>query len=198
MTILTGMMAATLLTGCGDETDTVINNQMDMEPSVMNESETEIAGPELTDTYDFAINGKVYNLPLTCGELFGEGSEVSSNDSIVQNSASYQRGDKSGGNANPYNYASNSNASTLAKNVVNSIITGNMSDLEKAKAIHDWMVMNLDYDYQNYLIDIIPSTSWQVEGVLTTKYAICEGYARTFIDPSYQGTENIYSASTIE
>lgn len=70
--------------------------------------------------------------------------------------------------------------SELVTGVINQIITGEMSELEKAKAIHDWMVMNIDYDYQNYINNAIPTTSWHVDGVLTTRYAICDGYAKTF------------------
>ena len=175
-----------LLSGCGaNDAKTAEEKKVTKAGvSVTGEATTEEAAEELgTETLETeGEEGTEEGEDGAASEESSTGTkETASNDSIVQNSASYSSGDKTGGSANPYNYASSSNAASLAKGVVNSIITSGMSDLEKAKAIHDWMVMNLDYDYQNYLNGTIPSTSWKVEGVLTTKYAICEGYARTFI-----------------
>lgn len=169
-----------LLSGCGAKDNQAAEEGKKAKKGTVVTESTQDENSTVESTEEISTEGTETEESATEETEIGE-SEVASNDSIVQNSASYQSGDKSGGSANPYNYASNSKASSLAKGVVNSIITGGMSDLEKAKAIHDWMVMNLDYDYQNYLNDTIPTTSWKVEGVLTTKYAICEGYARTFI-----------------
>ncbi len=200
------LSAGMLLSGCGTGKDAATTEQpQSVENAVVSQDETKTIVPvieeEVLSTEDI-ITVKNFedakNMSQEKGVLSSELSifedtTVASNDDIVTSSASYQSGDTSGGYANPYNYMYNSNATTLARNVVNSIITSGMSDLEKAKAIHDWMVMNLDYDYQNYLNDTIPSTSWKVEGVLTTRYAICEGYARTFIALCSQaGLESVY------
>jgi len=75
--------------------------------------------------------------------------------------------------------AANSEAE-LVQNIISQIITNDMSELEKVKAIHDYMVMNIDYDTVNYYKNTVPDTSRTVEGTLTTKYAVCEGYAVTF------------------
>lgn len=71
-------------------------------------------------------------------------------------------------------------AKKLAQTVVNKIISPGMSDFEKAKAIHDYMVTNIDYDYANYLKDTIPDDSYNVIGALKNKYAVCAGYAKSF------------------
>lgn len=69
---------------------------------------------------------------------------------------------------------------TLAQNIINQIITKNMSEFEKAKTIHDYIIMNVDYDYANYLNDTIPSQSYTALGVFKYKTAVCAGYAKAF------------------
>ncbi len=69
----------------------------------------------------------------------------------------------------------------LAQAVLKKIIKNGMSEFEKAKAIHDYMVMNIDYDYANYLANTIPSSSYTIEGALKNKYAVCSGYAKAFM-----------------
>lgn len=76
--------------------------------------------------------------------------------------------------------SSSSEEKTLAQNIVNQIITKNMSEFDKAKTIHDYIIMNVDYDYANYLNDTIPSQSYKALGALKYKYAVCAGYAKTF------------------
>ena len=76
--------------------------------------------------------------------------------------------------------SSSSEEKTLAQNIVNQIITNNMSEFEKAKTIHDYIIMNVDYDYANYLNDTIPSQSYTALGVLKYKTAVCAGYAKAF------------------
>lgn len=73
-----------------------------------------------------------------------------------------------------------SSVETTAKNIIAKIITKGMSDFDKAKAIHDYMVINIDYDYDDYLANTIPYESYNIEGALLNKYAVCAGYAKTF------------------
>lgn len=73
-----------------------------------------------------------------------------------------------------------SEAEKLAKKVIDKIITKGMSDFEKTKAIHDYMVVNIDYDYKNYLNNTIPYESYTSLGALKKKYAVCAGYAKAF------------------
>jgi transglutaminase-like putative cysteine protease len=54
------------------------------------------------------------------------------------------------------------------------------TDREKVKAVHDWMVKNIQYDYDNYLANKIPFRSYQVDGAMLYGKAVCEGYAKTF------------------
>ena len=65
-----------------------------------------------------------------------------------------------------------SKAEKMAKEIVEDIITSKMTEFDKALAIHDWLIFNLDYDftYSNYY----------VEETLTDRKCVCQGYALTF------------------
>jgi transglutaminase-like putative cysteine protease len=54
------------------------------------------------------------------------------------------------------------------------------SDRERVKAVHDWMVKNIQYDYDNYISNKIPFRSYQEDGAMVYGKAVCEGYAVTF------------------
>ncbi len=71
-------------------------------------------------------------------------------------------------------------ALATAEGIIAEIITLEMSEFEKVKAIHDYMVMNFDYDYENVQADTIPATSYTAEGVLSTSHGVSAGYAKTF------------------
>lgn len=62
------------------------------------------------------------------------------------------------------------------------IISAEMDDFEKVKAVHDWMVLNIAYDEENYDkgYDMIPEESFYVEGAMNKGIAVCNGYAETF------------------
>ncbi len=67
-----------------------------------------------------------------------------------------------------------------AKAIIKKTITSDMSDAQKVKAIHDYIVLNCAYDYDNLLRGTIPSVSYTAEGVLLKKTAVCQGYAEAF------------------
>lgn len=71
-------------------------------------------------------------------------------------------------------------ALATAEEIIAEIITPEMSEFEKVKAIHDYIVMNFDYDYENVQADTIPATSYTAEGVLSTSRGVSAGYAKTF------------------
>ncbi len=51
---------------------------------------------------------------------------------------------------------------------------------EQEKAIHDYMVLNCEYDYGNYSNGTIPWDSYYPPGVFVNKKAVCNGYATSF------------------
>ena len=56
--------------------------------------------------------------------------------------------------------------------IVSRCITGNMSDKEKAKALHDWIIYHAHYD--------LTYTTHGPEGVLIKGYGVCESYSKAY------------------
>ncbi len=59
-------------------------------------------------------------------------------------------------------------------------ISKKMSDYEKVRAVHNWMIRNISYDYKNYLKRTLPYKVYTVEGALLDKKCVCQGYALAF------------------
>lgn len=69
----------------------------------------------------------------------------------------------------------------IASDVLNEIITDDMSDYDKEKAVYDWLVKNIGQD--KGLLTVIPSSGKDSDnpyGVLKYHDAVCVGYATTF------------------
>ncbi|MDR1771841.1 MAG: hypothetical protein LBS02_14590 [Hungatella sp.] len=64
----------------------------------------------------------------------------------------------------------------------NTYIKEEMSDFEKEMQIIQYMVENIKYDYDNYIAGTIPDISYTVEGALVKGIAVCDGYARAFVE----------------
>jgi hypothetical protein len=92
----------------------------------------------------------------------------------------------------------NEKAVAKAKEILAQIITTDMTEDQKLKAVHDYIVLNTAYDYDNYVKDTIPDSSGRFYGVLLNHIAVCDGYARTlklFMD--ILDIENYYVYGTI-
>ncbi|QNU67449.1 hypothetical protein EHE19_002655 [Ruminiclostridium herbifermentans] len=61
--------------------------------------------------------------------------------------------------------------------IVSEIISDDMTDYEKELAIHDYIVSNYKYDYDNYLYDTIPDESYTPYGLLINGTGVCQAYA---------------------
>ena len=59
-------------------------------------------------------------------------------------------------------------------------VNDQMSDLEKAVVLHDYLTVNCEYDYQNYLNHTILPDSYNAYGTLVNRTAVCQGYALTY------------------
>ena len=68
----------------------------------------------------------------------------------------------------------------LAKTTAKKIVTSSMTEIQKVKKIHDWIVNNTEYDIDNYNKGTIPQSSYTVKGVIQQHKAVCQGYAETF------------------
>lgn len=69
---------------------------------------------------------------------------------------------------------------TKAKEIIDQIIKPDMSDIDKVKAIHDYIVKNTKYDYENLINNTIPPESYTAYGVLIKGVGVCQGYAAAF------------------
>lgn len=70
---------------------------------------------------------------------------------------------------------------TMASAVLDEIITKDMSNYDKEKAVYDWMSTKLTYD--TGVLQVIPKTSSDADnpyGTLKYHNAVCVGYATTF------------------
>jgi len=65
------------------------------------------------------------------------------------------------------------------KRIINVKIKKNMSDIEKIKAIHDYLVLSVKYDYKNHRKDKVSRDSYEVFGALVNKVAVCDGYSKS-------------------
>ena len=75
-------------------------------------------------------------------------------------------------------------AKAKAKAIVGQIIKSNMSDYECVKAIHDYLVKNVNYDSKSIADGTINNDeghpSHTAEGALCNNLAVCDGYAKAF------------------
>ncbi len=71
-----------------------------------------------------------------------------------------------------------------------------LSELEKALILHDRLALICEYDYQNYLNDSIPQSSFNAYGVFCLNTAVCMGYTLAYdylLDKV--GIKSVYCAS---
>ena len=73
-----------------------------------------------------------------------------------------------------------SETQAAAEAIVAEIITDDMDDRAKIKAIHDYIVLNCAYDYENYAAGTIPFEARLAYGALIKKSAVCQGYTAAF------------------
>lgn len=57
-----------------------------------------------------------------------------------------------------------------------------MTKLDKIIAMHDFLCLNVAYDYENYLKNSIPQESYSAYGAMVKGKAVCNGYALAFND----------------
>ena len=68
-------------------------------------------------------------------------------------------------------------AAAAADTVITAITNVGMSEFDKVKAIHDYIVVNVDYPAH---IDMNNRSLFTAEGALVNKLAVCQGYAEAF------------------
>ncbi len=79
---------------------------------------------------------------------------------------------------------------TEVKKISEEIIKKDMTDYQKVKAIHDYLVLNTAYDEENLKKGTIPKDSYSAYGLLKNRRAVCQGYALAFkLFLEYHGIE---------
>lgn len=72
----------------------------------------------------------------------------------------------------------------LAQKEVDAIIAqegmASLSPIEQVKAVHDYLVLNAEYDVENLEKNTIPDESHEAYGILVKKIGVCDGYAWAF------------------
>lgn len=68
---------------------------------------------------------------------------------------------------------------TKIKTIIKQTIKSTDSEFDKVKAIHDYIVLNTAYDWENYQKGQVPDASYTAYGLLMNGQAVCEGYAHT-------------------
>lgn len=67
------------------------------------------------------------------------------------------------------------------KEIFNNLIKSEMTDFEKELTIHDFLIKSSKYDYENYLNNSIPESSYTPYGLLFNHIAVCAAYAEVFM-----------------
>ena len=84
-----------------------------------------------------------------------------------------------------------------AKKITDTIISEDMTKTQKARAIHDYLVLNCKYDYANYQKGTIPEESYLAYGAMCKKTAVCQGYTNAFnLLSKYAGLASITVSGT--
>lgn len=64
-----------------------------------------------------------------------------------------------------------------AKDILKEITKPDMTEYETELAIHDYLLLNIAYDYENYKKNTVPDDSYTMYGALINGVAVCQGYA---------------------
>ena len=71
-------------------------------------------------------------------------------------------------------------AKAKIKKLMPSIVKSSMTELQKVIAIHDWIVINMDYAYNDYKNGTIKKDAHTAYGGLENGYVVCNGYVELF------------------
>lgn len=64
-----------------------------------------------------------------------------------------------------------------AETILKEIVSADMTEYETELAIHDYLLQNIAYDYENYKKNTVPDDSYTMYGALINGIAVCQGYA---------------------
>lgn len=67
-----------------------------------------------------------------------------------------------------------------AVNKAQAVVSEDMSDLQKAIVLHDYLAVNCEYDEENLEKGTVPTVSHSAYGSLVNRIAVCDGYALAY------------------
>ena len=73
-----------------------------------------------------------------------------------------------------------------ARKVLNEILNAGMSDVDKLRAMYDWVILNVNYDNKAVKDESVNSSwykyeSWAAEGVFNSGVAVCDGICKAMV-----------------
>lgn len=73
-----------------------------------------------------------------------------------------------------------------AKEILRDIISDSMTDVQKAQAIYEYLILNVNYDQYAVGVPNVHNNwqlydSWYIEGALLQGKAVCDGYAKAYV-----------------
>ncbi|MBQ7954450.1 MAG: hypothetical protein IJ282_01750 [Lachnospiraceae bacterium] len=152
---------------------------MDWEDALVETLQADLVAQDLKEKYMYDVNLIVSEDMCIDSDSF-EDFKTSVSESDEETKATFVKNASATTDAEAMQYNVLSELDKRAKEILAEIITDEMSDLQKVKAIHDYMVVNFDYDYDNYLMKTIPYYSYTPQGAFENGYIVCAGYAKTF------------------
>lgn len=82
--------------------------------------------------------------------------------------------------------------------VLDEIIEPDFTDFDKVKAIHDYLVLHIAYDYDNFENKTVPADSYTAYGAMILGSAVCDGYTKAAqIMLDRLGIENNYIIGSV-
>lgn len=69
-----------------------------------------------------------------------------------------------------------------AQSILNNICDDEMTDLEKARAIYEWLILNVDYDHGALDVAVWGKyDAWHLEGIFNNKKGVCDAISKAMV-----------------
>lgn len=179
------LLAALLLTGCsspGSWIDGILQDAGVLSPDGQTENTDTLSPDDKTkDTGTMSPDGQPSD-----ADAASPGGQSPDNGTGIPSSSSKEnappddpasQGPSEEGGKRP---ESSSSASPEILALLDGIVSPSMSEYEKVKAIHDYLVIHVNYDYENLSAGTLPDSAFTADGALLMHSAVCEGYAKAF------------------
>ena len=190
------ILLSVLLTGCGGKTPS-IQLESDEVANLTTQTENTPTIPEsstvIEDSATTEDSTVTEDSTTTEDSTVTEDSTTTEDSTVTEDSTSKKEptitetpsssGDKTTtdkNNTNSNDATVKNTEQVLAEKIVSQIITKNMNEFDKVKAINDYIMLNVRYDRENYEKNTIPFSCYTAQGAMEDGVAVCSGYAKMF------------------